>query len=77
MYLTSFCIEKLENILSSIWVNLRKPSGKIVRSKEVFSIKAGHIDIETYEENKVVEEEAEDITDTLTTFKIGKNFFAI
>jgi len=51
----------------------RKPSGKIVRSKEVFTIKAGHIDIETYEENKVVEEEAEDITDTLTTFKIGTN----
>jgi len=49
----------------------RKPSGKIVRSKEVFTIKAGNIDIQTYQENKVVEEETEDITDTLTTFKIG------
>ena len=56
----------------------RKGSGKIVQSKELFSISGDDkLEVEAYvhkDTSTQVEDDTEDIAANLTTFKIGKDF---
>ena len=55
---------------------IRKPGGKIQRSKELFRINSGVLKVEKFTVKENIEPEEDQIVESLTTFKIGRFWLA-
>ena len=59
-----------------VFLLIRKPGGKIQRSKELFRINSGVLKVEKFTVKENIEPEEDQIVESLTTFKIGRFWLA-